>query len=117
MVAVDGVVYAKLPFTTQFVDDRPGRLRRPDPADLMDAEGGLSSLLTAAEDVEEGEQVRDGDDVLTTYTGTVPGEAVAAIIPSAAADADFDASFTDRRLRPARRGRRSPGRSTPTPTT
>jgi lipoprotein LprG len=94
VVAVEGVVNAKLPFTTKFVPIDPADYNAPDPADLMNAEGGLSSLLTAAEGVEEGEQVRDGDTVLTKYTATVPGTAVASIIPSAAADADFDASFT-----------------------
>jgi lipoprotein LprG len=94
VVAVGGVVQAKLPFTTKFVPIDPADYGAPDPADLMNAEGGLSSLLTAAEGVEEGEQVRDGDAVLTKYTATVPGEAVASVIPSAAADADFDASFT-----------------------
>jgi lipoprotein LprG len=94
VVAVEGVVYAKLPFTTKFVPIDPADYSAPDPADLMNADGGLSSLLTAAEGVEEGKQVRDGDTVLTQYTATVPGTAVASIIPSAAADADFDASFT-----------------------
>lgn len=94
VVAVEGVVYAKLPFTTKFVPIDPADYSAPDPADLMSADGGLSSLLTAAEGVKEGEQVRDGDTVLTKYTATVPGTSVASIIPSAAADADFDASFT-----------------------
>ena len=66
----------------------------PDPAVLMSTEGGLSSLLTAAEDVQAGEDVRDGQEVLSTFTGTVPGKAVARVIPSAEADADFDATFT-----------------------
>jgi lipoprotein LprG len=94
VVAVEGVVYAKLPFTTKFVDIDPADYSAPDPADLMSSEGGLSSLMTAAEGVEAGDEVRDGVVVLTKYTGTVPGGAVAAIIPSASADADFDATFT-----------------------
>ena len=32
--------------------------------------------------------------MLTEYTGTVPGDAVATIIPSAAPTSDFDATFT-----------------------
>lgn len=93
VVAVDGLVYAELPFTQKFTDVDPADYGAPDPAELMDTEGGLSSLLTSAEGVEEGEQVRDGETVLTEYTGTVPGEAVAAIIPSASAGADFEAAF------------------------
>lgn len=94
VVAVDGKVYAKLPFTTKFVEVDPAAYAAPDPAGLMDPDEGLSSLLTSAEGVEEGEQVRDGEDVLSGYTATVPGEVVASIIPSASADSDFDATFT-----------------------
>jgi lipoprotein LprG len=94
VVAVDDAVYAKLPFTTKFVKIDPADYGAPDPADLLSPEGGLSSLLTAAEDVEAGDQVRDGEAVLSEFTATVPGEAVAAVIPSASADADFDATFT-----------------------
>jgi lipoprotein LprG len=94
VVAVDGVVHAKLPFTSNFVEIDPADYGAPDPAALMEPEGGLSSLLTEAQDVTEGEQRRDGEQVLTTYAGTVPGEAVSAVIPSADAQADFDAEFT-----------------------
>lgn len=94
VIAAQGKVFAKLPFTTQFVEVDPEAYAAPDPARLMEPEGGLSSLLTAAEDVEEGKKVRDGEDVLTSYTGTVPGQVVASIIPSASADSTFDARFT-----------------------
>ena len=94
MVAVDGVVHAKLPFTSKFEVIDPADYGAPDPADLMDPDAGLSSLLTAAENVEEGKQVREGKVVLTSYSATVPGTAVAAVIPSASAEADFDATFT-----------------------
>lgn len=94
VVAAQGKVFAKLPFTTEFVEVDPAAYAAPDPAGLMETDGGLSSLLTAADDVEEGEQVRSGEDVLAGYTGTVPGEAVASIIPSASAGSDFDAEFT-----------------------
>jgi lipoprotein LprG len=94
VVAVDGVVHAKLPFTTSFVEIDPADYGAPDPAALMSRTGGLSSLLTAAQDVEEGDQVRNGDAVLSRLTGTVPGTAVATLIPSASPEADFAADFT-----------------------
>lgn len=94
VVAAQGKVFAKLPFTTKFVEVDPSEYAAPDPAGLMEPKGGLSSLLTAAKDVEEGEQVRSGEDVLSSYTGTVPGSVVADIIPSASANASFDATFT-----------------------
>jgi lipoprotein LprG len=94
VVAVNGVVHAKLPFTSRFVVINPAEYGAPDPAALMNRKGGLSSLLTAARDVEEGDKVRQGKVVLSSYTATVPGTAVAAIIPSATSSADFDAEFT-----------------------
>lgn len=94
VVAVDGVVHAKLPFTTEFVEVDPADYNAPDPAQLMATEGGLSSLLTAAQDVRAGKQVRDGEAVLSTFTGSLPGDAVSAIIPSAAAEAEYEARFT-----------------------
>jgi lipoprotein LprG len=94
VVAVDGAVHAKLPFTTRFTEVDPGDYGAPDPADLMSAEDGLSSLLTSAEDVEEGEEVRDGETVLSKYTGTLPGDVVSSVIPSASPKGTFDATFT-----------------------
>lgn len=94
VVAVDGEVFAKLPFTTKYSKIEPDDYGAPDPAGLMDTSNGISAWLTAVEDVEEGEQTRDGDQVLTTYTGTLPGTAVAEVIPSATAEADFDATFS-----------------------
>lgn len=94
VVAVDGKVHAKLPFSLKFVTIDPADYGAPDPADLMSSHGGLSSLLTSAEHVKQGKQVRQGKVVLRSYTGTVPGRAVAAVIPSASAKADFDATFT-----------------------
>ena len=94
VVAVGGQVYAKLPFTSRFVPIDPAGYGAPDPADLMATSGGLSSLLTEAEDVQAGKKVRSGKAVLSSFDATVPGQAVAKVIPSAAESADFDATFT-----------------------
>lgn len=94
VVALDGVVHAKLPFTSTFVVIDPGDYGAPDPADLMNPDGGLSSLLTAAQDVQAGKQVRQGKVVLTSFSGSVPGKDVATVIPSASTSATFDATFT-----------------------
>lgn len=94
VVAVDDVVYAKLPFTSRFARIDPADYGAPDPAGLMATEGGLSSLLTSMSDVTQGDPVRDGELVLTEYTGTVPGAVVAKVIPTASANDQFDARFT-----------------------
>ena len=95
VVAVDDVVYAQLPLSTGWSDIDPGEYGAPDPAQLMDPDTGFSSLLPATTDLEQGEQVRGGSDnrdVLTEYTGTVPGSTVENIIPTASGD--FDAAYT-----------------------
>jgi lipoprotein LprG len=94
VVAVNDVVHAQLPFSTEFVEIDPADYQAPDPAVLMDPDAGLSSLLTEVTGVTEEDKVRDGDEVLTAYAGTVPGEAVADVIPSASRTSDFDARFT-----------------------
>lgn len=104
VVSVGGKVFAKLPFTSKYAEVDPGDYGAPDPALLMDPSSGISSWLTAAEEVKEGEAVRDGRTVLTSYTATVPGAAVAATIPSADEGGTFEVSFhldEDDRLRSA----------------
>lgn len=107
VIAVDGTVYARnsllIPDWTA-ID--PGEYGAPDPGALMGPEGGFSSLLTETTDVEQGDQVRGGEnnaEVLTSYSGTVPGKVVANIVPSAAGDFDATYSITeDGQLREAR---------------
>ncbi|MEZ5194076.1 MAG: LppX_LprAFG lipoprotein [Nocardioides sp.] len=93
VVAVDGLVFAKLPFTNSYSEIDPAEYGAPDPASLMDPSRGLSSWLTQATDVRRDGQVREGDAVLTAYTGTLPGRVVRRSIPGAAASADFEVTF------------------------
>ena len=83
VTAVDGKVYAKLPFSARIAVIDPADYGVPDPADFADTENGLSSLLTELEDLKKGKETRSGDQILTTYSGTLPGAAVKKIIPSA----------------------------------
>lgn len=95
VVAVDELVYAQLPFTTGYQDIDPGDYGAPDPAALVSEESGFGSLLAVTEGVEKGDSVRGGTDnteVLTTYTGTVPGAAMKKVIPSSSGDT-FDATY------------------------
>lgn len=95
VIAVDGTVWAQVPLVPGWSDVDPAEYGAPDPAQLMSTDAGLSSLLTATDGVEEGESVRGGennDEVLTEFTGTVPGDVVSNVIPSASGD--FDATYT-----------------------
>lgn len=89
VVAVDDIVYAQLPFAGGFQDIDPGDYGAPDPATLIDPDTGFSSLIGVTSDLKEGESARGGADnseVLTTFTGTVPGDAMKKVIPSSAGD-------------------------------
>jgi lipoprotein LprG len=80
VVAIDKLLYVKLPFTTEFVQADPKTYNAPDPAQLFAKEGGISSLLTATTNPVEGPQTRVGSDVLNTITGTLPGASVAKLL-------------------------------------
>ena len=93
VVATGGAVYAILPFGTSYVRLDPADYGAPDPAALLDPDRGLPSLLTSARGPKEGRRTRHGEEVLRTITGTVPGRAVARVIPSARAGTRFEATF------------------------
>ena len=93
VVAVDGDVYAKLPFTPGFAPIDPANYGAPDPAALMSADDGVSQWLTSAEDLSDEGESRDGEEVLAAVAGTLAGDVVAELIPSADESADFDVEF------------------------
>lgn len=105
VIAVDDTVHVQLPLTTGWQDIDPAEYGAPDPARLMSTDAGFSALLPATTDVEKGKSVRGGADnkeVLTEYTGTVPGDVVTNVIPTASGD--FAATYTitdDNELRSA----------------
>ncbi|GAB6985064.1 hypothetical protein JCM10369A_15880 [Nocardioides pyridinolyticus] len=98
VVAVDGTVYAELPFTSGFQDVDPADYGAPDPAQLMNPDAGLSTLLSETTGLERGNSVRGGDDnseVLTEYSGSVTGEVMQHVIPTASGDFDVVYTITD----------------------
>lgn len=95
VVAVGGKVYAQIPLTPGWSDVNPSEYGAPDPAQLMSHAKGFSSLLPATTGLKKGDSVRGGKDnaeVLTEYTGTVPGAVVSNVIPGATGD--FAATYT-----------------------
>jgi lipoprotein LprG len=99
VITVDGTTYAKnsllLPSWTE-ID--PADYGAPDPTVLMTPGQGFSALVGAVTGLEEGDSTRGGKDnteVLTRYTGTVPGDAVTDILPTATGDFDVALLVTD----------------------
>lgn len=93
ITSIGGKVYAKLPFQTKNAVIDPADYGAPDPADFADPEDGLSGLLTKLENLEKGDEKRVGDAIVTTYTGTLPGDAVKKIIPSAVAKETYETTI------------------------
>jgi lipoprotein LprG len=83
VIAVDGKVWAKLPLTPKYATIDPSAYSAPDPADFADADKGISGLLLEMQDVKKDGTSRAGKQVLTRYAGTLTGDLVAPIIPSA----------------------------------
>ncbi len=99
VIAVDGGVFAQLPFTDgAWQKVNPKEYGAPDPSTLIGADG-FPGLLGKTESVEAGASVRggaDNDEILTTYSGTVPGAAMKSVIPSSAGDSfDVEWQVTD----------------------
>lgn len=94
VISVGGKVYAKIPpLQVRWEEVDPGDYQAPDPAGLIDPDKGVPAWLSEATNVEQGKKERDGKTVVTLYTATVPGEAVASAIPTAVAERSFDAEF------------------------
>lgn len=92
--SVGGKVYAQIPLTPGWSEVNPADYGAPDPADLLSVDKGVPSLLSATSDPKSGKDVRGGTgnkEVLSTYTGSVPGSAVSSIIPGATGS--FDATY------------------------
>ena len=76
LTSVGGEVYAKLPLIPGTNKIDPKAYGLPDPAVLFSPDQGLTTLLSKTQSPKAGGQVRQGSEVLTTITGTLPGDAV-----------------------------------------
>lgn len=93
VVSAEGTLKAKTSFSPVYLEIDPASLKAPDPAALLDAETGITQILDQTEGLKGGDESRDGEDVLTTITGTLPGSLVRTIIPSADSAATFEARY------------------------
>jgi len=93
VVAIDKLLYLKLPFSTEFVQADPKTYNAPDPAQLFATEGGITSLMTATTNPVEGKQTRAGVEVLKTITGKLPGDRVVKLLSVGDATKPFDVTY------------------------
>ncbi len=93
VVSADGELKAKTSFSPIYLTIDPASLKAPDPAALLDAENGVTQILVETKALKAGKESRDGSDVLTTITGTLPGSVVRTIIPSADSSATFTVEY------------------------
>ncbi len=98
VVAVDDLVCAEIPLAPGWQDVDPAEYGAPDPAGFLSPDDGFAAILGAATDLEKGESIRggaDNDEILTTYSGVVPGDVVDKVIPGASGDFELTAQITD----------------------
>jgi lipoprotein LprG len=93
VVAIDKLLYLKLPFTTEFAPADPKEYNAPDPALLFAKDGGITSLMTATTDPVEGKTTRSGADVLKTITGKLPGASVVKLLNFGDPAKTFDVTY------------------------
>jgi lipoprotein LprG len=80
-VSLGGHFYAKLPLSPSYTAIDPSELGFNDPAKLLDPNTGLSTLLTAATDLQTGASVRVGGEVADTVTGQLAATQVTKLLP------------------------------------
>lgn len=93
VVAIDSLLYLKLPFTTEFTETDPTDYNAPNPALLFDKEGGITSLMTATTNLVEGKATRSGADVLKTITGKLPGASIEKLLNFGDPAKTFDVTY------------------------
>jgi lipoprotein LprG len=92
VIAVEQDVYMKF-FTPGYNKIDPKTYGAPNPAQLFDKQTGITSLISKTQSPAKAGQVRDGSEVLTTFTGTVPGDAVADLFVIGVRSGTFDVTY------------------------
>jgi len=93
VVALDRMLYAKLPLGIGFTQVDPRKYHVPDPAQLFATEGGITSLMTATTGPVEGAKTDAGAEVLTTITGKLPGDRVVKLLNTGDGTKAFDVTY------------------------
>ncbi|KQZ90011.1 hypothetical protein ASD62_12600 [Phycicoccus sp. Root563] len=92
VVAVEKDVYMKF-FTPTFNKIDPATYGAPNPAQLFNKDTGITALITKTQSPAKASTVRDGADVLNTFTGKLPGDAVADLLVIGDRKGTFDVTY------------------------
>ena len=92
VIAVEQDVYLKF-FTPGYSKIDPSTYGAPNPAQLFDTRTGVTSLVSRTTDLAAGQRARDGAAVVDTYTGKVPGSAVADLFVIGDRKGTFDVTY------------------------
>lgn len=83
IISAQGYFYVQLPFTSSYEPTDPAKYGFGNPATLLDANLGLSTLLTSASTATMGDRDRLNGEELYEVKVTLPGDRVAALLTSA----------------------------------
>lgn len=92
VIALDKDVYMKL-FTPEYHKVDPAVFGAPNPAQLFNKSSGISTLLPATTGLVRGDRAREGNDVLKTVKGKVPGDRIAALFVFGDKSGIFDVTY------------------------
>ncbi|MFC8503106.1 LppX_LprAFG lipoprotein [Pedococcus sp. NPDC057267] len=92
VVAVEQDVYLKF-FTPGFTKIDPKTYGAPNPAQLFNTQTGVTSLVSRTTGLAAGPRTRDGATIVDTYTGKVPGTAVADLFVIGDRSGTFDVTY------------------------
>lgn len=89
IIATGGQVWAKLPLVPGMNKVDPKTFGAADPAQLLNPDSGLTSLISATTGAAYGERTRAGAELLDTVSGSIPGKVIAEMFYAGDAAADF----------------------------
>jgi lipoprotein LprG len=92
IIAVEQDVYMKF-FTPGYTKIDPAQYGAPNPAQLFNTSTGVTSLVDRTTGLAAGARSRDGATILDTFTGRVPGSAVADLFVIGDRSGTFDITY------------------------
>ena len=92
ILSIGDETYMKL-FTPDYAPVNLDELGAPNPTSFFEEETGIASLIAATTDVAEKGQTREGREILTEITGTLPGEKVESLLMLGGPGTEFDVAY------------------------